>query len=168
MSISIRLETAHDYEAIRQINTLAFGQAVEADLVDALREGGFLRVSLVAETAGRVVGHILFSDLEILTDAETVSALALAPMAVHPEFQNQGIGSQLVRSGLSACQTQGHRIVIVLGHRHFYPRFGFTNEWAQRLQSPYSGENFMATELVHGALTGVSGTVRYPEPFAAS
>jgi putative acetyltransferase len=78
-------------------------------------------LSLVAEQAGRLVGHILFSDLPIITGEGTVPALALAPMAVLPEFQNQGIGSALVRSGLEACRQQGHRIVVVLGHAHFYP-----------------------------------------------
>src|SRR5205823_10756103 len=125
MQFLIRSETSADYEAIRHVNHLAFGQEDEARLVDALREGGYVRASLVAEQAGQVVGHILFSDLPILTAAGTVSALALAPLAVLPEFQNQGIGSALIRRGLAVCQEQGHQIVVVVGHPPFYPRFGF-------------------------------------------
>src|SRR5262245_58243323 len=118
----IRRETAADLHSIRHVNRLAFGQDAEARLVDALRDGGYVRLSLVAEEAGQIVGHVLFSDLPILSDTGTVSALALAPLAVLPEFQNQGIGSALARRGLEVCKDQGHRIVVVLGHPAFYPR----------------------------------------------
>jgi putative acetyltransferase len=162
----LRPETSADHEAIRNVNRLAFGQDDEARLVDALRDGGFLRVSLVAEQGGQVVGHILFSDLPIITEAGTIPALSLAPMAVLPEFQRQGIGSALVRRGLDECRKQGHKIVIVLGHPAFYPRFGFSAKLAERLVSPFpGGKAFMALELVPGALDGVKGRVQYPPPF---
>jgi putative acetyltransferase len=136
--------------------------------VDALREGGYVRASLVAEKEKQVVGHILFSDLPIITQAGTVAALALAPMAVLPEVQNQRIGSALVRRGLEVCMEQGHRIIVVLGHPHFYQRFGFSSKLAAHLESPYSErESFMAVELVPGALDGVTGRVVYPPPFGA-
>jgi putative acetyltransferase len=167
MKCTVRHEVAADHEAIRQVNQLAFGQDAEARLVDTLRDGGYFRLSLVAELAGQVVGHILFSDLPIVTAAGTVPGLALAPLAVLPEFQNRGIGSALVRKGLETCRDQGHGIVIVVGHPHFYPRFGFSTELAARLESPYAGEAFMALELVPGALDGVTGWVQYPPPFAA-
>jgi putative acetyltransferase len=89
MNPLIRPETAADHEAIRHVNRLAFGQDTEARLVDARRDGGYVRASLVAEKDHQVVGHILFSDLPIVTEAGTVPALALAPMAVLPEVQNQ-------------------------------------------------------------------------------
>ncbi len=166
--MNIRPEVAADHEAIRHVNRLAFGQDAEARLVDALRDGGYLRVSLVAEQGGQVVGHILVSDLPIITEAGTVPALALAPMAVLPEFQNQGIGTALVRRGLDECRQQGHQIVVVLGHPQFYPRFGFSPKLAVNLSSPFSGkDSFMAVELVPGALDGVKGRVQYPPPFGA-
>src|SRR5713101_2267177 len=96
MNTLIRPATTADHEAIRQVNRLAFGEDAEARLVDALRDGGYVRVSLVAEQAGQVVGHILFSDVPIITEGGTVSAIALAPLAVLPDFQKQGIGSALV------------------------------------------------------------------------
>lgn len=168
MNILIRPETSADHESIRHVNRLAFGQDDEARLVDALRDGSFLRVSLVAEQPGLVVGHILFSDLPIITGAGTVPALVLAPMAVLPELQNQGIGSVLVQRGLEACRQQGHRIVVVLGHPNFYPHFGFSPKLAGHLESPFSGkDSFMALELVPGALDGVAGRVQYPPPFGA-
>src|SRR5207302_10588764 len=122
MSVVIRPETSADHEAIRHVNRLGFGQDEEARLVEALREGGYVHLSLVAERAGQVIGHILFSDLPIITESGMVPALALAPMAVLPAFQNQGVGSALVRRGLDECRRQGHRIIVVLGHPHFYPR----------------------------------------------
>jgi putative acetyltransferase len=166
MNPLIRPETTADHEAIRHVNRLAFRQHVEARLVDALRDGGYILASLVAERDEQVVGHILFSDLHIVTEAGTVPALALAPLAVLPEVQNQGIGSALVRRGLEVCKEQGHRIVVVLGHPHFYPRFGFSAKLASALASPFGGgDSWMALELVPGALDQVSGQVVYPAPF---
>jgi putative acetyltransferase len=165
LDVVVRVEGADDLEAIREVNRQAFGREDEARLVDALREGGYARLSLVAEEAGRVVGHILFSDLPVVTPTGAVPALALAPLAVLPERQRQGIGSRLVREGLLACAGAGHRAVIVLGHPAYYPRFGFSAGLAERLKAPFSGPAFMARELVPGALTGMTGEVRYPPPF---
>jgi putative acetyltransferase len=164
----IRPETSADHEGSRTVTRLAFGQDAEARLVDTLRDGGYVRASLIAEKDGQVVGHVLFSDLPVLTEAGTVLALALAPLAVLPGFQNRGLGSTLVRRGLEVCKQLGHRIVVVLGHPQFYQRFGFSSKLAAQLESPYSGrESFMAVELVPGALDGVSGQVQYPPPFNA-
>ncbi len=149
------------------MNCLAFGDD-EARLVDALRDEGHLRLSLVAELGGVVVGHILFSDLPIVGEKATISAVALAPVAVAPTYQRQRIGSELIRRGLDLCREQGQRIVVVLGHPDFYRGFGFSAELARLLDSPFSGNPaFMAVELVAGALDGVRGRVEYPPPFQA-
>lgn len=165
--IAIRPETSDDRHAVRVVNRLAFGQDDEARLVDALRDGGHARVSLVADEDGLVVGHILFSDLAIVTPAGVVGALALAPMAVVPSHQRRGIGSRLVSEGIRACAGSGHRMIVVVGHPEFYPRFGFSATLAGRLTSPYSGPACMAIELVPGALNGVEGEVRYPPPLGS-
>ena len=90
MDYTIRDEAAGDRSAVAEVNRLAFGgRDDEARLVERLREGGYARVSMVAEAAGQVVGHVLFSDLPIVTVGGTVAALALAPMAVVPEFQGR-------------------------------------------------------------------------------
>src|SRR5260370_1459396 len=99
-SDAVRPETAADHDAIRHVHGLAFGREGEARLVDALREGGFACVSLVAETDGQVVGHILFSSLPITTQHGTATALAPAPLAVLPACHRQDIGSALMRRGL--------------------------------------------------------------------
>jgi putative acetyltransferase len=164
--VTVREEADTDHEAVRHVHRLAFGQDDEADLVDALRAGGYSRVSLVAESAGGVVGHVLFGDLPIRTDGGTVPALSLAPLAVLPEYQRQGVGSALVRAGLEVCRARGHRVVVVLGHPDYYPRFGFSAARAAPLASPFSGRPaWMALELVPGALDGVAGWAEYPPPF---
>jgi putative acetyltransferase len=165
VGLILRLEINADQAAVREVNRLAFGGDDEARLVDRLRDGGYARVSLVAEVDDRVIGHILFSALPIVTECGLVDALALAPLAVSPAHQKQGIGSALVREGLRVCKEQGHRIVVVLGHPDFYPRFGFSARMAERLRSPFSGAAFMAIELVPNVLGDVEGEVRYPPPF---
>jgi putative acetyltransferase len=167
MTRLIRPETTADHPAVREVNRLAFGGEDEARLVDALRDGGYARTSLVAEMDGHVVGHVLFSDLPIISPGGLVEALSLAPLAVAPSHQRRGIGSVLVREGLRACRDAGYKIVVVLGHPEFYPRFGFSAVLAERLKSPFSGPAFMTVELVPGALGGVTGEVRYPPPFEA-
>jgi putative acetyltransferase len=164
--MTIRAETAADYDSVRRVNRLAFDGDVEAALVDALRAGGHVLVSLAAEEDGEVVGHILFSRMRIHTANGGLEAASLAPVAVLPAWQNRGIGSALVRAGLEACRGQGERIAVVLGHAHYYPRFGFSAELARRLHGDYSGESWMALELVPGALDGVEGAVEYADPFS--
>ena len=164
--VRVREETAADHEDIRRVNRVAFDGDYEARLVDRLRRDGLFIASLVAVEADQVVGHILFTDLPIEADTGEIHAAALAPMAVLPELQRQGVGSMLVKEGLQACVQHGYGLVIVLGHTDYYPRFGFSAALTHNLQSPFSGSNaFMATELTPGALDGVQGAVRYPEAF---
>ncbi len=165
-SIIIREEKPQDHRGAFDVNTAAFESDAEARLVDALRESGFVRLSLVAELDGVIVGNVLFSRLPIVTATGVVEALALAPMAVHPQFQRRGIGTRLVENGLQLCHGAGHRIVLVLGHPQFYPRFGFSAHLAAPLSSPFGdGEAWMGLELVSGALTDVVGRVEYAAPF---
>ncbi len=161
----IRTETDADFDAIRRVNRGAFGQEAEGKLVDDLRDGGYARLSLVAEEDGLIVGHILFSELPIQTAEGVIDALSLAPMAVLPDHQRRGIGTALVQEGLRLCKSLGHHIVVVLGHVDYYPRFGFSASLAEPLTCAYAGPALMALELVPGALDGVSGELKYPAPF---
>ncbi|ETX06913.1 MAG: hypothetical protein ETSY2_14285 [Candidatus Entotheonella gemina] len=101
--LKIRPEALTDIPAIHHVHSLAFGRVNEADLVDALRRVGTLTISLVAVQAQRVVGHIAFSPVTIVSDTAAVEAIGLASMAVLPDYQRQGIGSQLVQAGLATC-----------------------------------------------------------------
>lgn len=158
----IRLVTPADHADVRDLNLAAFGGAAEADLVEALRADGDVILELVAEEAGAIVGHILFSRL--WADSEGLY-VALAPMAVAPERQRQGIGGRLVNGGLEFCQEFGVHAVAVLGHPDYYPRFGFTAEAAARLKSPYAGSPaYMAKALAPGALDEAR-TLAYPDAF---
>jgi putative acetyltransferase len=164
--LKIRQETPGDAGAIRAVQLAAFGQPDEADLVDALRDSGDAVLSVVAEDHGRIVGHVLFSRLTIHIESDQiVPALALAPMAVAPERQRQGIGSALLTEALREGRVRGERIVIVVGHVDFYPRFGFSRERAAHLESEFQCEAFMALELEPGALSRVSGRVEYAPAF---
>jgi len=167
-NVIVRGENTEDTEersVIRSINEAAFGGPDEADLVDSLRTEGVVLVSLVAELEKRMVGHILFSRMSIETTTGSVSAAALAPMAVLPEHQRRGIGERLIRHGLDLLRGRGEQIVIVVGHPDYYPRFGFSSEKAGSLESPFPSDAFMAMELSPGALDGVRGKVRYPAAF---
>jgi len=159
------IEDAEERSVIHSINEAAFGCKDEADLVDRLRTEGVVLVSLVAEIPERIVGHILFSWMSIETTGGSVSAAALAPMAVLPEHQRRGIGGRLIVHGLKLLRGRGEQIVIVVGHPDYYPRFGFSSEKARALESPFPQDAFMAMELNPGALDGVRGRVRYPAAF---
>ncbi len=154
-----------EWLAIHSMNEAAFGRPDEAELVGNLRSAGVVLVSVAAEIEKRIVGHILFSRMSIETDSGAISAAALAPVAVLPEFQRQGIGGRLILHGLDLLRGQGEAIVIVLGHPDYYPRFGFSSEKARLLESPFPQDAFMALELRPGALDGVRGKVRYPAAF---
>jgi len=164
-NVIIRAKAPADHAMIRHVNEAAFGGSEEADLVEALRTAGGVLLSVVAESDGLIVGHILFSRMWIDTAAGPIDAVALAPMAVLPECQRREIGGRLIRHGLTALRGLGERIVIVVGHAEYYPRFGFSRAQAGSLEGPFSRESFMALELSPGALEGVRGRVRYPPAF---
>jgi len=163
----IRLERPEDVPAIRIVNERAFGSSSEADIVDALRRNGKATISLVAEDEGRVIGHILFSPVTVETGERELAGLGLAPVAVLPEFQNRGVGSSLVEQGIERCREAGHSFVVVLGHPHYYPRFGFTpaSRFGIKCEYDVADENFMAMELREGALQNQAGMARYQPEF---
>ena len=162
----IREETPADYDAIRQVNRLAFKQESEARLVDQLRADSDVVASLVAVNDDQVVGHIMFSKLPIETDGEILRGAALAPMAARPDLQRQGIGAALVKRGIEVCRDRGYVVIVVLGDPVYYARFGFSAERATRLRCPYSGEALMALELTEGVLKNGTGSLVYPDAFS--
>lgn len=159
----IRLEIPADAPEIREVNRIAFARETEAQLVDSLRENGKLALSVVATLDGKVVGHILFTDME----GTGQRLAALAPMAVLPVRQRCGIGSAMVREGLAYLREQGYDGVIVLGHPEYYPRFGFraAAESGIRTQFDVPPESLFVLNLSGRELT--PGLARYPPEFDA-
>jgi putative acetyltransferase len=160
----IRIECPDDYPAIAEVNRLAFGGDDEAALVDRLRSSGAAKASLVAEEDARIVGHAMLSALTAEMDGVPIQALALAPVAVLPACQRRRIGTRLVAASIAAARKLGADAIFVLGHKDYYPRFGFSSEKAARAANPFNSDAFMALELTPGALSG-TGTVSYPEVF---
>lgn len=169
MDVSIRPEEPSDRAAVSVVNRLAFARAAEGRLVDRLRDDAHPLVSFVAAADDALVGHALFSPVTV-TDADGLpwDAMALGPMAVVPDCQRQGVGSQLVRAGLEACCALDHPVVFVLGHPEYYPRFGFRPAADADLRCEWDvpREVFMVLELEAGALGGRGGLVRYHAAFA--
>ncbi len=165
-SLNVRSASSPDRARIRQLIAEAFPTDAESTLVDRLYDGDFVRVSLVADVGVRIVGQILFSGLVVETAWGSLSALALAPLCVHPEYQRRGIGSELLRRGLDHCRDAGHAIVFVLGDPKFYGRFGFSHALAARFDCRYQCPAFQTLELEEGALEGIAGRVVYPAPFS--
>jgi len=165
--MTIRPERPEDASRIHEVNQLAFGQPAEADLVDKLRAACAESLSLVAEDE-TVVGHILFTPVVVDGGTGRVVGMGLAPMAVHPDRQRQGIGSQLVTQGLEALRDRGCPFVVVVGHPEYYPRFGFEPASKHGLASQWEGmpdEAFMVLILDSFAMTTVSGVATYRKEF---
>lgn len=168
-SFFIRPELPEDAPAIYEVHLQAFGHDGESRLVDALREDGNINpdLSLVAVHDERIIGHILFSPITIISGNIETPALALAPLGVHQDYQCMGIGAALIEAGLGECLRLGYRIVIVVGHPWYYPRFGFTVARESGITAPFPcpDEVFMALPLKGGALDGIGGVVRYSDAF---
>ncbi|NMG06079.1 GNAT family N-acetyltransferase [Brasilonema sp. UFV-L1] len=161
-------ETENQKAKIHQVITDAFGRTQEAELVDKIRNSpNFIpELSLVALENGDVLGHILFSRI-FINAPHQIPALALAPLAVKPQRQRQGIGSQLVQVGLSKCRQSDYPIVVVVGNPHYYRRFGFqkASQFGLHSSLPIPDEAFMILELKPSALININGNVCYPAYF---
>ena len=153
-------------QAIREVNRRAFGQEQEGAIVDALRANGAAQLSLVASLDGRIVGHILYSPVQV---GDVVGA-GLGPMAVLPDYQRRGIGSRLVEAGIQRLEEQGCPFVVVVGHPAFYPRFGFEPARRRGIACEWSvpDDVFMVRVLDAGRMGGSTGVVRYRPEFSTT
>jgi putative acetyltransferase len=170
MLISIRAEQPKDIDSIHELNTLIFGQDNEANLVDMLRGGpDFIpALSLVAIADDTIIGYVLLSRVGIINGDIRHQSLALAPIAVHPQYRKRGIASKLITSALQIARDLDFRSVVVLGHEHYYPKFGFVaaSRWGIKAPVEVPDNVFMAMELIPGSLLQVSGTVEFPVEFS--
>jgi putative acetyltransferase len=169
MPLDIRAETASDRSGIFQVHRAAFGQELEAVLVDQLRAASALTLSLAAIEDAQVVGHIAFSPVTISENPAGIRALGLGPIGVLPSHQRSGIGARLIDAGLREAAAQGWDLAFVLGEPAYYVRFGFEPAAKHGLRCKYDAppEAFMVTALREGVLGTVAGTVRYDAAFDA-
>lgn len=167
--IEIRREGVLDRAAVYRLNLAAFHGVAEAEVVDQLRHACTEYLAFVAVEDDTIVGHILFTPVTI--EGCAVAGMGLAPMAVAPSHQRQGIGSQLVHHGLEHLRQSGCPFVVVLGHPEYYPRFGFGLASGYRLRSQWDGipdEAFMVAVFDDAVLPEAGGIARYREEFDAA
>lgn len=171
MLINIRTENKEDYSQVYDVNFIAFGNREdEAKLVERIRKtDNFIpELSIVAEQNGVVVGHLLMSKAAIIQGEQHHEIIALAPIAVSPEHQKQGVGTRLIQEGLNRCKQLGYFVVVLIGHPSYYPRFGFkpARKYSLELtQFEVPDEVFMVCELKEDALHNIKGELKYPPAF---
>jgi len=174
MDVHIREETPNDHKAVFRLVEDAFQNEIHSDhkeqfLVEKLRNSpAFIpELSLVAESNGEIAGYILLTQIRISSTTEQHTALALAPVAVLQKYQNHGIGSLLINEAHKRAKKLGYKAVVVLGHEHYYPRFGYKRADSYNISLSFEvpPENVMALELFPDALKDVNGIVLYDPCF---
>ncbi|KAF7764831.1 putative acetyltransferase [Pseudoalteromonas citrea] len=160
----IRREKTTDVQSIEAVTRYAFMNAAHSDgtehfIVEALRKAGALTVSLVAEQAGNVIGHVAISPVSISDGSE--NWFGLGPVSVLPEFQGQGVGSELIREGLDILKALSANGCVVLGEPGYYARFGFKSDTRLALDG-VPAEYFTVLAFSHSLAVG---KVTYHEAF---
>ncbi|MDR2222899.1 MAG: N-acetyltransferase [Flavobacteriaceae bacterium] len=174
MNKVIRIEQKQDYKTVEEVIRLAFESEEMSDhrehlLVQRLRQSkDFVpALSLVCEVEGEIVGHILFTEIKIVSSTSVIESLALAPVSVLPSYQKQGIGKLLITEGHRKVQELGYSSIVVLGYETYYPKFGYqlASRYDIRLPFDVPEQNSMVIEFKPNTLAGVSGVVEYPKEF---
>lgn len=176
MNFVIRQEQIKDYSETEKVVELAFANAEHSDgtehtLVARLRKSDAFvpELSIVAinEHNSSIIGHILLTKINIVSDNQTAESLALAPLSVLPEYQRKGVGKQLIHEALDKAKELGYHSVVVLGHPEYYPKFGFKKASLWGIKAPFEvpDEALMAIELYENALDNVSGVIEYSSAF---
>lgn len=170
IEIEIRQETPEDYSSVENIVQQSFLNEEFSDhcehlLVRRLRESSSFvpELSLVAEYNQEIIGYILFTEIPI---GEQV-CLALAPLAILPDYQNHKIGGSLIKEGHLLAKKLGYPVSVVMGHAEYYPRFGYIPASEFGIRSPFevSSEDFLAVELLPNTIQHISSLVQYSSDF---
>ncbi len=164
--MNIREALDSELADVLRVERLAFGQDDEAALVKALLADPSAKptLSLLAVKNNQAVGHILFTTVYLMDSRNTISASLLAPLAVVPEAQKQGIGSQLIAKGLETLSQSGVDLVFVLGYPSYYSRFGFQPAGHLGFEAPYPipdkhADAWMVRALQPNVLGSVKGKI---------
>ncbi len=174
MNVLVRQEKFEDQKEVFAITELAFrkleiSEHNEQFLVERLRKSSAFipELSLVAEIDGKVVGHILLTKILIKNEQCEHESLSLAPVSVHPDFQKMGIGAMLIQTVHQKAKELGYKSVVLVGHPHYYPRFGYckASDFGIKFHFDAPDEVFMANELIPNGLKGVNGYVELPKEF---
>lgn len=175
MNIRIRQERNGERMTVCKLVETAFADMKESDhqehhLVYRLHQSDTFipELSLVAETdEGKIVGYILLTKVEITSENGVTTSLAVAPLAVHPEYQSNGIGGMLLREAHRIAAAIGFGTAVLLGHKNYYPRFGYREAAVHGIKFPFDvpSEYCQVIELRPGALKGINGMVHYPAIF---
>jgi predicted N-acetyltransferase YhbS len=169
-SYKIRKSIESDKPEIENIHTKAFGEKKGPEIAELVKglfndKTAMPFFSLVAIEGEKIVGHILYTKVKIIQTMEPVSAQILAPLAILPDFQNKGIGAQLIKEGLHLLKDSGVELAFVLGHPGYYPRTGFIPAGALGFEAPYHipeeyAGAWMVQELCSGIIGRIKGAVR--------
>ena len=151
---TIRPAEERDREAIRAVETAAFGGMGEAMLVDSLVAANDVILELVAERDGGIIGHVLFSRIFVDADGGRFSGVALAPAAVEPQWQGKGVGRAMIADAHARLEAMGERLSVVLGNPDYYGRFGYTHERAAQFSSIYQCDALQALAWGDAPRTG--------------
>ncbi|MBY5822671.1 GNAT family N-acetyltransferase [Rhizobium leguminosarum] len=127
----IRNETPDDIDAIHDLTSTAFkpmpySDGTEAEIVRRLRAAGDLKISLVAEQDGEIVGHVAFSP--VMINGAHDGWFGLGPISVKLERQRQGIGKAMIARGLELLNEMGASGCALIGNPEIYSRVGFGSD----------------------------------------
>lgn len=174
MNMTIRPIRTTDYQAVTALLRTSFtatehGYGQEAEIVTKIRQaaGYDPQLELVATDQAQIVAQGLLSPVDLETATTTVTGLVLAPLAVLPDFQGQGLGGAILQALEQRAQQQRWPFISILGHPTYYPRFGYQPASAFGIQAPMPvpDEAFMIKPLHPQALQNVAGTLHYPAAF---
>jgi predicted N-acetyltransferase YhbS len=169
MNLQVRKALESDRQSISNVIIAAFGIVQGNEITDLMANlladpSAQPLLSLVATIKDNVVGHILFTNAQIKHSQRIVSSAILAPLSVHPAYQNQGIGGRLIKEGLKQLKAAGIELVFVLGHPGYYPKYGFSAARIKGFDASYpippeNSDAWMVQELHPGVIGHVSGQV---------
>ena len=174
MRIVVLQENQEDRQEVEEVVKKSFIGAEFSDnnehiLVKRLRETDeFIEeLSLIAKVKDKIVGYILYTTIKVCDDENEYEGIALAPLCVLPEYQNKGIGKELIKKSLGRAYELGYDFAVVLGHEHYYSKFGFKPSWKYDIKAPFDvpEDSYMIIELQSGVLNDISGVVKYSDTF---